>query len=250
MELLVGVHDPTTGVCGKQSRNPQHCTYTSSSGIWATVWLEAVPSTHIDAVIPLPHADLTGFDFEIDTSGPVLPGSAVVVNVSGCGDGAVASGRASANGNSKTVVTVGLPMNCREPWSPARPFLYNTTVRLINTGAVAGVTTVMDSVGSYAGLRTYTVGDDGKGVSRPLLNGKFVYQMATLDQGFWPDGNYAAPNDAALRSDLEALKAMGFNAVRKHMKVEPRRWYYHADVLGLMVWQDMPGTTGALRRNV
>jgi len=78
------------------------------------------------------------------------------------------------------------------------------------------------------------------GVMRPLLNGKFVYQMATLDQGFWPDGNYAAPTDAALRSDLEAHKTLGFNAVRKHQKVETRRWYHHADVLGLLVWQDMP----------
>ena len=119
------------------------------------------------------------------------------------------------------------------------PYLYNLTITLVDNSESSAIS-VIDSVASYAGLRTYTVGNDGTGTVRPLLNGFFVYQMATLDQGFWPDGNYAAPTDAALRSDLEAHKQLGFNAVRKHQKVETRRWYHHADVLGLLVWQDMP----------
>ena len=250
VELLVGVYDPTTGVKGKQRRSaltdPHGITYTSTSGIWATVWLEAVPVTHIATVVPVPHVDLAGFDFEVEVIGPCA-GMNVTVTVSldSCPSALANSiallGHPTPEGHGEddgqwTTITVPLPAECRKRWSPAQPVLYNVTVELV----VASSGKVNDLATSYAGLRTYTVGDDGTGTTRPLLNGKFVYQMATLDQGFWPDGNYAAPTDAGLRYDLEAHKEMGFNAVRKHQKVEPRRWYHHADVLGLMVWQDMP----------
>ncbi len=244
-ELLVGVIDPTTGVKGKQRRSamtdPHGITYTSSSGIWGTVWLECVPLVaSIEEVVPVSLEDLSGFSIEVSVRNqrPAPQHHAVQVvlhgsDTRGCADTSRQQPVAQAGA---TIIELQLAPPCRKLWSPKRPHLYNLTISLVDTSTSATI----DSVASYAGLRTYTVGDDGTGTMRPLLNGKFVYQMATLDQGFWPDGNYAAPTDAALRSDLEAHKQLGFNAVRKHQKVETRRWYHHADVLGLMVWQDMP----------
>ena len=245
-ELLVGVIDPTAGVKGKQRRSamtdPHGITYTSSSGIWGTVWLECVPSVaSIEDVVPITLDDRSGFSIEISVRGqqPAFQHHAVQVTLHGpdtrgCADTTRQQPVVEAG---PTIVKIQIASACRMLWSPKMPFLYNLTINLVdNSSAIS----VIDSVASYAGLRTYTVGNDGTGTFRPLLNGRFVYQMATLDQGFWPDGNYAAPTDVALRSDLEAHKQLGFNAVRKHQKVETRRWYHHADVLGLMVWQDMP----------
>ena len=260
-ELLVGVVDPTTGVKGKQRRSamtdPSGITYTSSSGIWGTVWLECVPSVgSIETVVPVVLEDRSGFSVEVTvrdqtTAAAAVAATQMLVEVTlkaptgataGCAD--ITREQALAQPTvGPTTVELQLAPACRKLWSPKSPHLYNLSISLIDRSASQGedaAPTVIDTVGSYAGLRTYTVGDDGTGTIRPLLNGKFVYQMATLDQGFWPDGNYAAPTDVALRSDLEAHKQLGFNAVRKHQKVETRRWYHHADVLGLLVWQDMP----------
>ena len=99
---------------------------------------------------------------------------------------------------------------------------------------------VLDTVKSYAGLRTIEVSPDDKGVARIKLNGKPIFQVGPLDQGFWPDGLYTAPTDEALKYDIEITKQLGFNMTRKHVKVEPDRWYYWCDKLGLLVWQDMP----------
>jgi beta-galactosidase/beta-glucuronidase len=293
-ELIVGVVDPTTGVKGKQRRSamtdPSGITYTSSSGIWGTVWLECV-SAHgsIEEVVPITLADRSGFAIEVSVRAGSQSSSTLEVTLS---SSAVAAGCADITREQTVAVTGGptlielqLAPPCRRLWSPRTPYLYNISVSLMGTSP----RTRIDTIRSYAGLRTYTVADDGNGTVRPLLNGHFVYQMATLDQGFWPgefafcrrpffhpslppkcisigesqsvlivinpiisprtriitilrnaDGNYAAPTDAALRSDLEAHKLMGFNAVRKHQKVETRRWYHHADKLGLLVWQDIP----------
>ena len=240
-ELVVGVYDPTTGVKGKQRRSamtdPQGITYTSTSGIWGTVWLECVPSpAFVEALVPVPLADRSGFDLEVHLAGTVT-GMAVEATLHGSGlaRGCGEIQRHALATGTRTVIELQLAPPCRRLWTPQEPYLYNITVSLHDQEMK-----LLETVTSYAGLRTYTVGDDGTGVVRPLLNGRFVYQMATLDQGFWPDGIYTAPTDAALRFDLEAHKQMGFNAVRKHQKVESRRWYYWADVLGLMVWQDMP----------
>jgi Concanavalin A-like lectin/glucanases superfamily/PA14 domain/Glycosyl hydrolases family 2, sugar binding domain/Glycosyl hydrolases family 2/Glycosyl hydrolases family 2, TIM barrel domain len=221
-ELVVGVYDPTDAggqALGKQRLNPSGIFYTPASGIWQTVWMEPVAAAHVERL------DMT----------PDVAGGALRVTVRATGD-AVAVIR--ARDGHRTVGTVTGPVNreLRLPvphprlWSPEHPFLYDLDVKLKPSG---------DEVRSYFGMRTIAIADVG-GRKRMILNGRPVFQMGPLDQGFWPDGIYTAPTDAALRYDLEQEKALGFNAVRKHTKVEPDRWYYWADKLGLLVWQDMP----------
>ena len=219
--------------------DPKGITYTSSSGIWGTVWLECVPlAGSIEDVVPVVLDDRSGFRIEVTVRGQAAAAAAVAqrqqqmvvkvtlkapTGVAGCAD--ITREQAVADpGAGPTTIELQLAPPCRKLWSPKSPHLYNMTVSLVNMSTGMPLPPIIDTIESYAGLRTYTVGDDGKGIIRPLLNGAFVYQMATLDQGFWPDGNYAAPTDAALRSDLEAHKLLGFNAVRKHQKVETRRW--------------------------
>ena len=143
---------------------------------------------------------------------------------------------ASANGALKDgLIMLQMPEEAKW-WTPERPFLYNVSVQVVDMRQKA----IVDEASSYMGMRTIEVGLDKQGIPRPLLNGRFVFQVGTLDQGFWPDGIYSAPTDEALKQDVVAQKAMGFNLIRKHVKVEPRRWYYHCDRLGMLVWQDMP----------
>jgi concanavalin A-like lectin/glucanase superfamily protein/glycosyl hydrolase family 2 len=227
-EIVVGVYDPTDSggqPIGKQRNNPGGIFYTATSGIWQTVWLEPVPPAHVDSL------DMT----------PDLAASALrlTVNASGAdGDTVVAT---AYDGNKRVGSVTGapnaplsLPVPDAKLWSPDHPFLYRLTVRV-----AAGAKTV-DQVGSYFGMRSIGMAKGADGRPRLLLNGKPIFAMANLDQGFWPDGIYTAPTDDALKFDLEQDKALGFNAVRKHIKVEPARWYYWADKLGLLVWQDMP----------
>ncbi|MEU8471202.1 PA14 domain-containing protein [Streptomyces sp. NPDC029006] len=223
-ELIVGVHDPTDAAAGenppvgKQRTDPSGIWYTPSSGIWQTVWMEPVAADHVDTL------KLT----------PDVPAGTLTVEPRGVRAGLPV--RATAyDGHRKVATAVGRsgePLTLKVPhahlWSPDDPFLYDLRV------SVGG-----DRVGSYFGMRSIAV-EKVNGVPRTVLNGKPVFMMATLDQGFWPDGLYTAPTDAALAHDLKAHKAMGFNAVRKHIKVEPDRWFYWADRLGLLVWQDMP----------
>jgi beta-galactosidase/beta-glucuronidase len=228
-ELIVGVYSPADGdgvgqPIGKQRNNPGGIFYTAASGIWQTVWLEPVPAARITRVDTTP--DIDNKTVQVVVHGSGIAGQTVQASVLqggvqvGVGTGAVGS-----------PITINLPNP--QLWSPDYPFLYD-----LNVSLVSGSTTV-DRVGSYFGMRKISLGMAG-GVLRPMLNNQFVFQMGPLDQGYWPDGIYTAPTDAALRFDLEQEKALGYNVVRKHVKVEPARWYYWADKLGLMVWQDMP----------
>ena len=227
--LTLSVWDPSdswTQPHGKQVGRPEGIWYTPSSGIWQTVWLEPVPQTYITGLKLEPDIDAGVLEVKADTAGDqgqttvqisVLDGKKQVAELTG------AVGK-----------TLSIPIANAKLWSPDQPFLYDLSVRLLQSGKV------IDQVTSYAGMRKISLGHDKAGVTRLFLNNKPLFQFGVLDQGFWPDGLYTAPTDAALRYDLEAAKKLGFNTVRKHVKVEPARWYYWADKLGLLVWQDMP----------
>ncbi|MBE8520812.1 glycoside hydrolase family 2 [Amycolatopsis sp. H6(2020)] len=222
-ELIVGVADPNDQggqPIGKQRKPGDGIFYTPSSGIWQTVWMEPVASARIDRLDVTP--DLGSVTVNAVVGGPVKQRVEAVAY-----DHGRPVGRVSGDANKPLKLKVDRP----HLWSPDDPFLYDLRVKLLPSG---------DEVGSYFGLRTVGLGKTADGKQRMLLNGKFVMQVGPLDQGFWPDGIYTAPTDAALKFDLEQEKALGFNMVRKHIKVEPDRWYYYADKLGLMVWQDMP----------
>ncbi|MEV0848425.1 PA14 domain-containing protein [Streptomyces sp. NPDC049954] len=223
-ELLVGVYDPTDAKdgenppMGKQREDPSGIWYTPSSGIWQTVWMEPVAADHADSL------KLT----------PDVKGQKVAVDVRGVRDGVPVTAtaydgkRKVATANGRTGSTLNVPVRDPHLWSPDDPHLYQLKVRVGD-----------DEVGSYFGMREISV-EKINGTPRTVLNGKPVFMMATLDQGYWPDGLHTAPTDEALAYDLKEHKALGFNSVRKHIKVEPDRWFYWADKLGLLVWQDMP----------
>jgi Alpha-L-arabinofuranosidase B (ABFB) domain/Glycosyl hydrolases family 2, sugar binding domain/Glycosyl hydrolases family 2/Glycosyl hydrolases family 2, TIM barrel domain len=226
-ELVVGAFDPTDGtdMIGKQTLKPGGIFYTPTSGIWQTVWLEPVAQQHITRLDMIP--DLANNTLRVTVRGEgIAANQPISVSVF---DGAAAVG--SGNGLVNQEFRIAIPNP--HLWSPNDPFLYDVKAAILQGGQA------IDQVGSYIGMRSIAVGTVG-GVPRPLLNGKFVFQFGPLDQGFWPDGLYTAPTDEALRSDLQATKELGFNMVRKHIKVEPQRWFYWADKLGLLVWQDMP----------
>ncbi len=229
-ELIVGVYDPTDGGTqprGKQVNNPKGIYYTPVTGIWQTVWLEPVPAASIESLKIVPDVDENKVRVTVFGRGTKADDKVTVVLIDQGSSVAAAEG------------TVGKPieLTIRKPklWSPETPFLYNLKVHLLQKDNASG-----DLVTSYFGMRKIEIGKDDKGVTRILLNGKFVFQIGLLDQGFWPDGIYTAPTDEALRYDIEATKKLGFNLARKHVKVEPARWYYWCDKLGLLVWQDMP----------
>ncbi|MEU1693899.1 AbfB domain-containing protein, partial [Streptomyces hirsutus] len=231
--VVVSVWDPTqTGgqAVGKQRINDvtPHpgggIFYTAASGIWQTVWLEPTAPAHISRLDMVP--DLTNNRLKVTVRGTGTNGHQARVTVSTGG-----STVGTATGPVGSEFTVPVPSARR--WTPDDPFLYDVRADLLSGGTTA------DSVGSYTGMRSVGVARVD-GVLRPVLNGEFVFQTGTLDQGYWPDGIYTAPSDAALRYDLQKHKDLGFNMVRKHIKVEPQRWFYHADRLGLLVWQDMP----------
>jgi len=226
-DIAVRVFDPTDNggfPRGKQTLNPQGIMYTSVTGIWQTVWLEPVPKTNISNIKIVP---------DIDKS--------VVKLIVNTGDKSSADVEIKVKDGNKTIQTkVGkanteiiVPVSNAKLWSPDSPFLYDLSITLKKG------TQQLDAVSSYFGMRKISIGEEG-GFKKMFLNNKFLFQVGPLDQGFWPDGGYTAPTDEALKYDLEMTKKFGFNMVRKHIKVEPYRWYYWADKLGLMVWQDMP----------
>ncbi len=239
-EIVVGVHDPSDAgdqPRGKQVRKPGGIWYTPCTGIWQTVWCEPVPATAVRDLRIETGNGASSFIVTVDVSG-VTAGAECTVAVF---DGKREVGRGRGTPGSPITIGVRAP----KVWTPETPFLYDLKVTLVRKGKV------LDAVGSYAGLRTIAVSRDERGIQRLMLNGKPVFQVGPLDQGFWPDGIYTAPTDAALRYDIEITKELGFNMTRKHVKVEPARWYYWADRLGLLVWQDMPSannTTPASRQ--
>ncbi|MFF5565737.1 AbfB domain-containing protein [Streptomyces sp. NPDC012623] len=229
--IVVSAYDPTqTGGQAVGKQRIQDVTphagrdifYTAASGIWQTVWLEPTAAAHITRLDMVPELQDGALRVTVRVTG--ADGAGVRVTVA---DGGTRVG--GATGTAGQEFSVPVP-NARL-WTPEDPFLYDVTAELTGAGA--------DRVGSYAGMRSIAVRDVG-GVRRPVLNGSFVFQTGTLDQGFWPDGGYTAPTDAALAYDLRKHKDLGFNMVRKHIKVEPQRWFHWADRLGLLVWQDMP----------
>ena len=225
-EVIVGVWDPVESQdipVGKQRISRGGIMYTPSSGIWQTVWLEPTNPARITRLDTTPNVPAGALDLVVQGEG----GSGQGVTAQVLSGGTVVG---TANGSIGTTIRVPVPN--AHLWTPDDPFLYDLRVTLTGTGGG-------DTVGGYFGMRSLGKALLG-GTLRPTLNGKFVYQLGTLDQGFWPDGLYTAPTDTALRFDLEEQKALGFNMVRKHIKVESDRWFYWADRLGLMVWQDMP----------
>lgn len=227
-ELMVAVTDPTEGdqPRGKQSRKPEGIFYTPCSGIWQTVWLEPVSKVCIDDLGMVPDLDASALRLRVSANS-----LAESVNVEAI---ASASGREVGRVTGLANQDLRLALASPHLWSPDDPFLYDLRVTLKEGERV------LDTVTSYFGMRKVALRKDGDGVTRIALNDRVLFQVGTLDQGFWPDGIYTAPTDAALRFDIEFLKQAGFNLARKHVKVEPERWYYWCDKLGLLVWQDMP----------
>ncbi|KIC89256.1 glycoside hydrolase family 2 protein [Flavihumibacter sp. ZG627] len=234
-EIGVRVWDPTDdGVQprGKQVKKPEGIWYTSVTGIWQTVWLEMVPETYIAATRQTPDLDkgVVRINARVESA---RPGDRI--RVKSFGENKLV---AEMEGSDAANVELAIP-NVRV-WSPEDPFLYQLSIAVIRNGKI------IDEVKSYFAMRKISMVKDAQGIQRMMFNNKFLFQYGPLDQGWWPDGLYTAPTDAALRYDIEQTRAMGFNMIRKHVKVEPARWYYHCDQLGMLVWQDMPsGDMGA-----
>jgi hypothetical protein len=232
-ELLLRVWDPTdegSQPRGKQVRNPHGIWYTPVTGIWQTVWLEPVPPTHITRLRFTPDID-TG---EVE----------VVADVAGrFGDDATILVRTRENvghkilGRGKPGRPFRIKVENPKLWSPDSPHLYEVDVGLLTRQADSDWA---DTVASYFALRKISAAKDDRGIMRMMLNNKPLFQIGPLDQGWWPDGLLTPPSDEAMRFDLEVIKTVGYNMLRKHIKVEPARLYYHCDRIGLLVWQDMP----------
>ncbi len=234
-KLIIAITDPTdTGdqPLGKQTLNPFAIQYTAVAGIWQTVWLEPVPAScveHVFAVTDLStksvtvHCELTKGEQGTKAKVTVLDAERIVNQ-----------GSESFENNT---VAVGLHFDDLRVWCPSDPFLYSMSIEIIDANGH-----IVDHVDSYFGAREISCERDHSGHMRLSLNGSPMFHLGLLDQGWWPEGLYTAPTDEALAFDIEASLAMGFNTIRKHVKVEPARWYWHADRLGVLVWQDMPST--------
>jgi Glycosyl hydrolases family 2, sugar binding domain/Glycosyl hydrolases family 2/Glycosyl hydrolases family 2, TIM barrel domain len=225
-ELLVKVEDPTDSGPNphwKQTSHPETDNFTATSGLWQTVWLENVPATHITGLTMTPNVDLGQLDLSVALEA-AEPGD-LVEAIATRGSAVVA----------RQIVRGSAALSIAHPrlWSPEDPFLYGLRVRILRRARM------IDEVTSYFGLRKIEVKQDPAGIDRIYLNGRYTFNLGTLDTGYWPEGIYTAPTDAALAFDIRVAKAMGFNTIRKHVKIEPDRWYYHCDRLGMMVWQDM-----------
>jgi hypothetical protein len=236
-EIVLSAWDPTntgTQPRGKQVLKPGGIWYTAVTGIWQTVWLEPVPKAHVGAVKITPDLDEQAVDIDLELTSP---GGEVKLSVAVLdGEKEVAEGQISGSGAGKGLMWPRIRLGVKDAklWSPDSPFLYDLKVTLLENDKV------VDQVSSYFGMRKISLGRDEGGILRLCLNNKPLFQYGPLDQGWWPDGLYTAPTDQALRYDIEVLKKLGCNMLRKHVKIEPDRLYYWCDKLGLMVWQDMP----------
>jgi len=233
--LVVSAYNPMTAdkpdaqVIGKQRAKSGSIFYTGATGIWQSVWLEPVPAAHISGLKITPDIDAKVLRLLVSTDG-VAAGRVQVAATDGTETIAKVAGTAG------TEITVPIPSP--RLWSPDDPHLYGLRVSLAGKGG--------DRVDSYFAMRKVSLGKDAQGRTRILLNNRFVFQVGALDQGYWPDGIYTAPTDDALRYDIQVAKNLGLNLLRKHAKVEPDRWYYWTDKLGMLVWQDMPQAFGDL----
>lgn len=229
-EIEVRVTDPTNSggqAVGKQSLTPGGIFYTPTSGIWQTVWLEPVPQAFVKSYRVEPDADKNRALVRVETEG-VLGGQKVSASL-------IQNGRPVSTASGKPGAPLMITVKDGHLWTLEDPFLYDIEVTIEDANGKT-----VDKVMGYFGLRKTSVGPDENGVTRLMLNDKPIFQFGPLDQGFWPDGLYTAPNEEAMKYDIETLKSLGFNMIRKHVKVEPERWYYLCDKLGILVWQDMP----------
>jgi len=228
-DITVMVWDPSDDgpqPRGKQVKAPHGIWYTPVTGIWQTVWLETVPQTYIATTRQTPDIDQKTVAVKAVVEKPQV-GDKVIVSA---WDGNINVAEQTVLPNADAL----LPINSPKLWSPKSPFLYDLRYSVVRNGKV------VDEVKSYFAMRKIAMAPDNNGIQRMLLNNEFVFQFGPLDQGWWPDGLYTAPTDEALRFDIEKTKQMGFNLIRKHVKVEPARWYNYCDRLGVLVWQDMP----------
>ncbi len=229
-DIAIRVWDPSDDgpqPRGKQVKKPEGIWYTPVTGIWQTVWVELVPETYIASIKQTPDVDAK----TIYLNGVVQnmqSGDEIQVTIT---EGAekIAVQRIAADRGGIPILIPNAKL-----WSPSSPFLYDLKYTLLRRGKA------IDEVKTYFAMRKISMLKDDAGIQRMLLNNQFLFQYGPLDQGWWPDGLYTAPSDEALRFDIEKTKEMGFNMIRKHVKVEPARWYYHCDKLGMLVWQDMP----------
>ena len=227
-ELIVRVFDPTIEggqPRGKQTTKPGGIMYTPTTGIWQTVWLEPVSPVSVQSLKIVPDIDNRRVRITVNAPG-ATPDTQVTLQIK-------ASGRTVQKITARPNVELSIPVPNQKLWSPDSPFLYDLDVTL------AQGRTAEDHVTSYFGMRKISIVEDDH-IKKMFLNNKFVFEIGPLDQGFWPDGIYTQPTEAALKADIQSMKTLGFNMVRKHIKVEPARWYYWTDRLGLLVWQDMP----------
>lgn len=224
-ELIVRVFDPTDANWqdrGKQVRKSVGFWYTATSGIWQTVWLEPVSDIYVKKLKITPDIDKSCVNITTD-----FVGNAIIKAVVKDGDNVVFAGEIERE-------NAQIKIKDMKTWSPEDPFLYDIAIALCGDSG-----NVYDVVSSYFGMRKFSIGYDDKRIPRLYLNNKPYFQNGLLDQGYWSDGGLTAPCDEALIFDIKAMKDLGFNMLRKHIKVEPHRWYYHCDRLGMIVWQDM-----------
>mgnify|MGYP001807650282 FL=1 len=228
-KLVVKVWDPTDEGYqprGKQTINPHGIWYTAVTGIWQTVWIEPVNSNYIKIVNIVSNVDESNISIKLISSETLEKDYFEVIIKDG--NTIVSSVKSPVKFNLDVLI------NNAKLWSPESPFLYDIEINLVSNGKI------VDSIKSYFAMRKISTRKDENGIFRLQLNNKDYFQFGTLDQGWWPDGLYTAPSDDALKYDIIKTKELGFNMIRKHVKVESARWYYHADKIGMLVWQDMP----------
>ncbi len=227
-ELIVCVWDPTdkgTQPRGKQVSSPGGIWYTSTTGLWQTVWLEPVNESYISSFKIITNPDNGTVAIKTDAKNAIDGTLSIKIKK---------DGRTAAKATGRVDETITLQLKNPVLWTPDNPFLYDISIELIYKNKTT------DKVKSYTGIRKISIGKTADGFTRMLLNNEFIYQNGPLDQGFWPDGIYTPPTEAAMVYDLRATKKMGFNMLRKHVKVENRIFYSWCDKLGILVWQDMP----------
>ncbi|MEI5985905.1 sugar-binding domain-containing protein [Sphingobacterium sp. PU5-4] len=228
-DLTIRVWDPTSEgpqPRGKQIINPHGIWYTPVSGIWQTVWLESVPQTYIVSTKQTPDIDQKSLAIQAAIEGAQASDEILIEAFDG--------GQKVAEVKGSPADLHQLKLNDLKLWSPSRPHLYDLQIKVLRKGKV------VDEAKSYFAMRKISKKKDAQGIERMYLNDEFIFHYGPLDQGWWPDGLHTAPSDEALKFDIVKTKEMGFNMIRKHIKVEPARWYRHCDSLGILVWQDMP----------